>query len=181
MTYRANRAAHEQDLAPLRRPRARRLLLTPLLAALTACGPPISVASVDTAYPDRRDPGVVVARAAGQLNASGGATQQVSEKLIERRAVHRTGHHADCARSTPRTASGWDATFDRLGGRFAIGDQSTSFQLPDGRTMWLFGDTIQGNLTKSGGVTNWRMPHSTRSSPRSWWMKGPPRDPVVAL
>jgi hypothetical protein len=114
--------------------RVRRLLLLPLVVVLSICGATASTATVDEAGPDRYN--ATLRNADGQPKAP-------------------------CRRPSPTTAAGWEASFDRLGGRFAAGDQSTSLLLPDGRTMWLLDDTIQGTLTRSGGVRDWRMVHST--------------------
>jgi hypothetical protein len=62
------------------------------------------------------------------------------------------------------SAAEWSATFRSLRGRWATADQATSIRLPDKRLLWLFGDTVQGQLFRSGpalGVRGWRMPHNS--------------------
>lgn len=51
-----------------------------------------------------------------------------------------------------------------MGGEWATADQAASVRLPDGRYAWLFGDTVQGTLTRRDGalaVSRWVMPHSS--------------------
>jgi hypothetical protein len=62
------------------------------------------------------------------------------------------------------TAADWATHFRSLKGRWAIADQATSLALPDGRFLWLFGDTVQGQLVRQGTaleVQRWRMPHNS--------------------
>lgn len=62
------------------------------------------------------------------------------------------------------SAQAWSAHFRSLAGRWAVADQATSLALPDGRFLWLFGDTVQGRLTRTDGaiaVREWRMPHNS--------------------
>lgn len=66
-----------------------------------------------------------------------------------------------CSKPAPTTAAQWNRAFRSLGGKYAYGDQGTSLKLPDGRQLFMLGDTVQGTLTKSGGVKNWTLPHST--------------------
>jgi hypothetical protein len=151
-------------------------LIVPLLIALTACGATTSTAGVDRVAPwTEKVSDVVALGAPGDRPARHDSATVVRTKQVRahraaapkfgaqgaNRKPQGKGRPDACNRPTPTTAAGWKATFGRLGGKLAIGDQSTSLRLPDGRTMWLFDDTIQGTLTKSGGVKNWRMPHST--------------------
>jgi hypothetical protein len=53
--------------------------------------------------------------------------------------------------SRPTSATEWQAAFHGLRGAWTAGDQASSVRLADGRTLWLFGDTLQG-LDASGGV-----------------------------
>lgn len=73
--------------------------------------------------------------------------------------------HSDALACRPlATAEAWSARFRDLAGRWATADQATSLALPDGRVLWLFGDTVQGRLvrTESGlAVRDWRMPHNS--------------------
>ena len=42
------------------------------------------------------------------------------------------------------------------------GDQAATVRLPDGRTLWLFADTIQGRESRIGGyAAGWRMVHNS--------------------
>lgn len=56
---------------------------------------------------------------------------------------------SSCGRD-PSDAAGWAALFERLQGDWAGGDGSTSVRLPDGRLLWLFGDTLTGTVDASG-------------------------------
>ena len=44
----------------------------------------------------------------------------------------------------PTTGRAWEALFDGLHGSWAGGDGAASVRLPDGRLLWLFGDTFTG-------------------------------------
>jgi len=57
----------------------------------------------------------------------------------------------------PVTSVGWRTVFDHLSGTWSGGDGASSTRLPDGRILWLFGDTLVGGVTASGG-----RPASTR-------------------
>jgi hypothetical protein len=58
---------------------------------------------------------------------------------------------AACTRPTPRTAAGYQAMFDAKNDRtWAGGDQAATVPLPDGRVLWLFGDTIRGTRRPDG-------------------------------
>lgn len=50
----------------------------------------------------------------------------------------------------PSDAAGWAAVFDGLDGDWAGGDGSSSARLPDGRVLWLFGDTVTGSTSADG-------------------------------
>jgi hypothetical protein len=50
----------------------------------------------------------------------------------------------------PRDAAGWTALFGGLSGGWAGGDGAASLRLPDGRVLWLFGDTFTGSVTSAG-------------------------------
>jgi hypothetical protein len=53
----------------------------------------------------------------------------------------------------PHDAAGWAALFDGLQGDWAGGDGSSSTRLPDGRVLWLFGDTVTGGASADGRRT----------------------------
>ena len=54
----------------------------------------------------------------------------------------------------PTTAAGWQRLFDGLSGTWAGGDGASSVRLPDGRLLWLFGDTFHGTTTATGARTS---------------------------
>lgn len=91
------------------------------------------------------------------------ATLRVTVKAPKRAAVKTATKRtaSTCTKPMPDTAAGWEQAFRDLGGQYAFGDQGTSVALPDGRQLFMLGDTVQGTLTPTGGVTNWTMPHST--------------------
>lgn len=56
-----------------------------------------------------------------------------------------------CATPAPTTAAGYQAMFDAKNDRgWSGGDQAASIALPDGRTLWMFGDTVRGAQTAAG-------------------------------
>ena len=53
---------------------------------------------------------------------------------------------AHCSAPAPTTAAGYQAMFDaKDDATWAGGDQAATVALPDGRELWLFGDTLRGN------------------------------------
>ena len=46
----------------------------------------------------------------------------------------------------PATGRAWEHLFDSLSGSWAGGDGAASVRLPDGRLLWLFGDTFTGSV-----------------------------------
>jgi hypothetical protein len=52
--------------------------------------------------------------------------------------------------SEPTTAAAWDRVLGRLDGDWAGADGSSSVRLPDGRLLWLFGDTLTGTVDAAG-------------------------------
>jgi hypothetical protein len=50
----------------------------------------------------------------------------------------------------PTTAAGWQHLFDGLSGDWAGGDGTSSTRLPDGRLLWVFGDTLVGKVGADG-------------------------------
>jgi hypothetical protein len=62
---------------------------------------------------------------------------------------------AYCAPSTPSSAAGYQAAFDHLRMTYTgwiTGDGSFPVSLPDGKVLWLFGDTYTGRTNPDGGV-----------------------------
>ena len=56
-----------------------------------------------------------------------------------------------CPVPAPVTAAGFQALFDaKHDDSWSGGDQAASFPLPDGRVLWLFGDTVLGRQTPTG-------------------------------
>ena len=79
---------------------------------------------------------------------------------------HRAGAAAEaggrCTAAAPTTAAGYQRMFDGLYGRWAGGDQAVSVALPDGRTLWIFADTISGERAPDGGyAAGWTMRHNS--------------------
>jgi len=50
----------------------------------------------------------------------------------------------------PATAAAWQCLFDGITGAWPGGDGASSTRLPDGRLLWLFGDTFVGGVTATG-------------------------------
>jgi hypothetical protein len=50
----------------------------------------------------------------------------------------------------PSTAAGWQHLFDGLSGDWAGADGTSSTRLPDGRLLWVFGDTLVGKVGADG-------------------------------
>lgn len=68
---------------------------------------------------------------------------------------------ASCPVAAPDTAAGYQRLFDGLDGDWAGGDQAVSVVLPDGRTLWVFADSITGRTAPDGGyLPGWRIRHS---------------------
>lgn len=55
----------------------------------------------------------------------------------------------DCG-AEPTTGRGWEALFDGLSAGWSGGDGAASIRLPDGRLLWLFGDTFTGTVSVAG-------------------------------
>jgi len=68
-----------------------------------------------------------------------------------------------CAAQAPTTAAGYQEMFDAKNDRsWPGGDQAASIGLPDGRTAWLFADTVQGEQAPDGGYgSDGRMVHNS--------------------
>lgn len=67
----------------------------------------------------------------------------------------------ECTVPAPDSAAGYKKSFDSLSGGWAGGDQASSTLLPDGRVLWLFGDTLQGTWTPEGPLIGGRMVHNS--------------------
>lgn len=50
----------------------------------------------------------------------------------------------------PTSGPAWEALFDSLSAGWSGGDGAASVRLPDGRLLWLFGDTFTGSVSSSG-------------------------------
>ncbi len=85
---------------------------------------------------------------AAGLIALGGALVTVSPSTDLAEAATRV----TCTVATPATAAGFQAMFDaKNDDGWSGGDQAASLPLPDGRTLWVFGDTVLGRQARSGG------------------------------
>ncbi len=56
----------------------------------------------------------------------------------------------DVCGSEPVDAAGWNRMFRALEGNWSGGDAALSLRLPDGRLLWLFGDSFVGEVTPEG-------------------------------
>jgi hypothetical protein len=66
-------------------------------------------------------------------------------------AAHASPPAPSCSLPAPRTAAGYQAMFDaKHDETWAGGDQAASVALPDGRTLWMFGDSIRGGVLPGG-------------------------------
>jgi hypothetical protein len=61
----------------------------------------------------------------------------------------------------PRDAAEWADLFDHLDGDWAGGDGSSSTRLPDGRLLWLFGDTVTGAVGRDGRRSGAALVHNS--------------------
>lgn len=61
-----------------------------------------------------------------------------------------TGSAARTCGAEPTTGRGWEALFDGLSAGWSGGDGAASVRLPDGRLLWLFGDTFTGTVSAAG-------------------------------
>jgi hypothetical protein len=84
-------------------------------------------------------------RGSATVSTTGPTAQTVSQRetVTTRPAAQRPSR-------APRSAAQFQAMFDRLSGGWAGGDGAASLVLPDGRTLWVFGDTIIGRPADSG-------------------------------
>ncbi len=100
---------------------------------------------------------VVTAPVAAQELGSGPAVVKAPDVDTERSA-HATPPPT-CTRMAPTDAAGYQAMFDAKNDMtWSGGDQASSLLLPDGRTVWLFGDTMLGTQGPAGGYEpGWRM------------------------
>lgn len=65
-----------------------------------------------------------------------------------------------CTVPAPTTAEEYTRAFASLGASWVGADQTASTVLPDGRVLWLFGDTVQGSL-EAGRLTGGHLVHSS--------------------
>ncbi len=56
----------------------------------------------------------------------------------------------DVCGAEPADAAGWNRMFRALEGDWSGGDAALSLRLPDGRLLWLFGDSFVGDVTPEG-------------------------------
>lgn len=56
----------------------------------------------------------------------------------------------DTCGAEPVDAAGWNRMFRALDGDWSGGDAALSLRLPDGRLLWLFGDSFVGDVTPEG-------------------------------
>ena len=69
---------------------------------------------------------------------------------------------ADRCGPEPTTGAGWERLFDSLRGSWSGGDGAASLRLPDGRMLWLFGDTFTGSVRSDGSRgSDSRMVHNS--------------------
>ncbi|MCU1599488.1 MAG: hypothetical protein JWO22_197 [Frankiales bacterium] len=70
-----------------------------------------------------------------------------SHQAVAQEAVTVAAQHpASCTAPAPTTAAGYQAMFDdKDDATWAGGDQAATVALPDGRELWLFGDTLRGD------------------------------------
>ncbi|MFN8156670.1 MAG: DUF5005 domain-containing protein [Candidatus Nanopelagicales bacterium] len=83
--------------------------------------------------------GLLTAPAAAHVLAQGGTVAPPSPVVSSPR----------CG-SEPTTGAGWERLFDGLRGGWSGGDGAASVRLPDGRLLWLFGDTFTGSVRADG-------------------------------
>ncbi len=108
-------------------------VLSSMVAAVTSLsllGMPASAATTSATCPRAPRPG---AETVGPVTAR--PAQDVASRA--------------CA-AEPTTARQWQSLFDGLSGQWAGGDGASSTRLPDGRVLWLFGDTYVGGTMTTG-------------------------------
>ena len=88
--------------------------------------------------------GLLTAPAAARALADGGTTVPVPVPASARPSV------APACGPEPTDASGWQGLFDGLTTGWSGGDGAASIRLPDGRLLWLFGDTFTGSVSADG-------------------------------
>lgn len=66
-----------------------------------------------------------------------------------------------CHTPAPNSAAGYARAFEVISGGWAGGDQASTAQLPDGRVLWIFGDTLQGTWTPEGTLIGACMVHNS--------------------
>lgn len=85
--------------------------------------------------------GLVTAPAAAHVLAQGGTAPAPSPVV--------STADPTCGRE-PTTGSAWERLFDGLRDGWSGGDGAASVRLPDGRLLWLFGDTFTGSVAPDG-------------------------------
>ena len=91
--------------------------------------------------------GLLSAPAAARV-LSAPAAQPHASRVLAPRAVAATP--AGRCGTEPTTGAAWERLFDSLRGSWAGGDGAASLRLPDGRMLWLFGDTFTGSVRSDG-------------------------------
>lgn len=99
--------------------------------------------------------GVATVGAAALLSSAAGSAR--------RAAPRPAGHRPACGTPAPTAAKGYQAMFDAMNtAGWSGGDGASSVPLPDGRSLWLFGDTILGPEAPGGGYgAGTRMVHNS--------------------
>ncbi|GAB2674177.1 DUF4185 domain-containing protein [Thalassiella azotivora] len=123
-------------------------------------------AAAATVPPDRASTGPRVGGVPAQVaNAVAVRPRDARPRPVRGRAVAPAPAPAasTCTVPAPTDAAGYQRMFDDLQGPgWAGGDQATSTRLPDGRVLWLFGDTMQGVADADGAyAAGARMVHSS--------------------
>lgn len=74
-----------------------------------------------------------------------------------------TADHWYCGGSDPPTVDDYRAAFAHSDPAWRVADGGKPVALPDGRVLWIFADTIVGELEGDGTLAHgrWRMPHSS--------------------
>src|SRR5262249_30805791 len=70
-----------------------------------------------------------------------------------------------CAPVTPSTPGAYQSAFDNMrlaGVEWAAADGGHPTKLPDGRVVWLYGDTFTGQIQRDGSLApGWRLPRNS--------------------
>ena len=78
-------------------------------------------------------------------------------------AVAGVGHRWLCVARTPRTAADLRVVLNHHDPRWQGGDGAVDVALPDGRVLWIFGDTTFGQVTSRGALVagHWGIAHGS--------------------